>query len=328
MNILVTGGGGFVGGNFVRLVLEERRDWSVTVVDKLGGLSISPVLEGLGDRYPGRFRLEKMDLVDEGLGELFDEGEFRYVLHFAAKNPSGAEMGSPVEFAETNIERTVRLLEEVRRASRGGGEIRFVHLSSYEVYGTIREKPFVETDPLDPTTPYAASKAGADLFSFAYHTTFGLDVVSTRTTNIYGPFQSPDKLIPMIIRRAVDGEKITVFGDGSVRRDWIYVDDHNRGVLKALEEGRPGGIYHIGASCEKSQTEVVEEVLKNVAQRTGKRPGELKGLVVYDKGRLTEDRRRTLDAGKMERELSFRGKCSFEEGISKTVEHFVEEYMR
>lgn len=327
MNVLVTGGGGFVGGNFVRLALEERGDWNITVVDKLGGRDQCPVIGGLGERYRGRFRLEKMDLVDEGLGKLFDEGDFRYVLHFAAKNPSGKDIGSPYDFAEINVERTARLLEEVKRAAKER-DVRFVHLSSYEVYGTMKERPFVESDPLDPTTPYAASKAAADLFSFAYHTTFGLDVVSTRTTNIFGPFQSPDKLIPMIIRRALDGEEITVFGDGSIRRDWIYVDDHNRGVMKVLENGKPGGIYHIGAKCEKNQTQVIGEVLKKVAEKTGIRHDDLMKLIVYDKGRPTEDKRRTLDTGKIENELSFRGKYSFEEGISRTVNHFVTEEIK
>jgi len=323
-NLLVTGGGGFVGGNFVRLALEERKDWRITVVDKLGGKDLCPVLDGLEDRYPGRFRLEKMDLVDQGLGRLFDEGDFRYVLHFAAKNPSGKDIGSPRDFAEINVERTVRLLEEVKRSAKMR-DVRFVHLSSYEVYGTMKEKPFVESDPLDPTTPYAASKAGADLFSFSYGRTFGLDIVSTRTTNIYGPFQSRDKLIPMVVRKALGREEIPVFGDGSIRRDWIFVDDHNLGVMKALETGKPGGVYHIGAMCEKSQSEVIGEVLKNVAERTGISPDELMKLVVYGQGRPSEDLRRTLDAGKAEKELSFRSNYSFEDGISITVGHFIAE---
>lgn len=327
MNVLVTGGGGFVGGNFVRLALKERKDWRITVVDKLGGRDLCPVLDGLTDRYTGRFKLEKMDLVDESLGRLFDDGKFRYVLHFAAKNPSGKDIGSPYDFAEINVERTVRLLEEVKRSARTR-EVRFVHLSSYEVYGTMRERPFVESDPLDPTTPYAASKAAADMFSLAYHATFGLDVVSTRTTNIYGPFQSPDKLIPMVVRKALDREEITVFGDGSIRRDWIFVDDHNLGVMKVLESGKSGEIYHIGAKCEKSQAEVIGEVLKNVAELSGSSPDELMKLVAYGQGRPTEDPRRTLDAGKAERDLSFRNHFSFEEGISRTVGHFVAEEIK
>ena len=327
LDVLVTGGGGFVGGNFVRLALEERKDWRITVVDSLGGRDLCPVLDGMGEMHPGRFRLEKMDLVDEGLGRLFDEGEFRFVLHFAAKNPSGKDIGSPYDFAEINVERTVRLLEEVKRSARRR-DVRFVHLSSYEVYGTMKDRPFAECDPLDPTTPYAASKAGADLFAFAYGKTFGLDIVSTRTTNIYGPFQSRDKLIPMVIRKALDRQEITVFGDGSIRRDWIYVDDHNHGVMKALENGKPGGIYHIGANCERSQVQVIDEVLKNLAERTGSRPDELRRLVACSQGRPTEDPRRTLDAGKAQRELSFRCRYSFEEGISGAVGHFIAEEMQ
>jgi len=316
--VLVTGGGGFVGGNFVRLALKKRPEWKVTVVDRLGGRDSSPVLRGLADKYGDRFRLEKMDLVDEGLPRLFDEEKFRYVLHFAAKNPSGKEIGSPPEFAEINVERTVRLLEEVKRISAARA-VRFVHLSSYEVYGTMEGEPFSETAPLDPTTPYAASKAAADLFSFAYHRTFGLDVVSTRTTNIYGPFQSADKLIPMLVAKASRGETIEIFGDGTISRDWIYVDDHNLGVMKALEEGRSGDVYHIGARCERSQTELIREVLENVARNLGCGAGDLMKLVRFGQGRPTEDERRALDPGKIERELSFAKMFTFEEGISRTV---------
>ena len=321
-SILVTGGGGFVGGNFVRLALKEKPDFKITVVDKLGGREISPPLAGLKESYPERFFLERIDLNDKRLSELFENEKFDYVLHFAAKNPSGKDMGNPYEFAETNIERTAILLEEVRKAAKKHA-IRFVHLSSYEVYGTMVDKPFTEDSPLMPTTPYAASKAGADLLSLAYHKTFGIDVISTRTTNIYGPFQSEDKFIPMVITKALKNEEIVVFGDGNIVRDWIYVDDHNRGVLKALEEGRSGEVYHIGANNPKSQIDVISEVLINAAHFLKKDLKEIQGLVKYEKGREAEDQKRTLNSEKITKELSFRSMISFEEGVKRTVEFFL-----
>jgi dTDP-glucose 4,6-dehydratase len=321
--VLVTGGGGFVGGNFVRLALNERSDWRVTVLDKMGGGSTTPVLNDIAPVFKNRLRVEKLDLLErESINRLFAEESFRYVLHFAAKNPSGKDVGDPYDFAEVNVERTVMLLEEVRKAYEKN-PVRFVHLSSYEVYGSSRDGSFEEADPLAPTTPYAASKASADLFSSAYFKTFGIETVSTRTVNIYGPYQSEDKLIPMVIKRAVAGEKIPIYGNGSAKRDWIFVDDHNYGVLNVLENGKAGDIYHIGANCEKSHAEVIEEVLKNVARFSKKDARELKVLLEFEQGRTNEDPRRTLHTSKIEKELSYRSRFSFEDGISRTVAFYL-----
>ena len=321
-SILVTGGGGFVGGNFVRLALKEKPDFKITVVDKLGGREISPPLAGLKESFPESFFLERIDLNDKRLSELFENEKFDYVLHFAAKNPSGKDMGNPYEFAETNIERTAILLEEVRKAAKKHA-IRFVHLSSYEVYGTVIDKPFTEDSPLMPTTPYAASKAGADLLSLAYHKTFGIDVISTRTTNIYGPFQSEDKFIPMVITKALKNEEIVVFGDGNIVRDWIYVDDHNRGVLKALEEGRSGEVYHIGAKCLKSQKEVLNKIFKSLISIAKIDLEKMEKLVKFNSGRKAEDQVRSLETFKLNKEIGFEIETTFEEGIRKTAMHFV-----
>lgn len=321
-SLLVTGGGGFVGGNFVRLVLQEKLEWRICVVDRIVGQKITPSLEGLIERYNQRLRLEKIDLNDEKLGRLFEEEGFDYVLHFAAKNPSGKEMGDPCEFAEVNIERSVRLLEEVRKASYTK-KIRFVHLSSYEVYGTMEERGFSEESSLKPTTPYAASKAGADLFSFAYNKTFGMDVISTRTTNIYGPYQSYDKFIPMIIEKVLQNKEIKIFGDGTIVRDWIYVDDHNRAVLSLLESGKGGEVYHIGANNPRSQNEVITEVLRNLSTYLNKNLKDLEKLVKYEKGRIAEDKIRTLKTDKIKKEISFVPQVSFEEGIKRTVEFYL-----
>lgn len=323
INVLVTGGGGFVGGNFVRLALSEKLNFKIIVIDNLRGREISKPLKELKEQFPEKFFFERVDLNDKRVSELFNHYQFDCVLHFAAKNPSGKEMGNPLDFAEINVERTVKLLEEVRRISKNK-KIRFIHLSSYEVYGTMGEESFTEESPLMPTTPYAASKASADLFTFAYYKTFGLDVISTRTTNIYGPYQSEDKFIPMIIKKALDNEEIRVFGDGEIVRDWIYVDDHNRAVLELLEKGRSGEVYHIGANNPKSQKEVIKEVLKNLSSILQKDLRELECLVKYEKGREAEDKKRKLEVLKIEREISFKPTLSFEDGIRKTVEFFCE----
>jgi dTDP-glucose 4,6-dehydratase len=323
VSVLVTGGGGFVGGNFVRLILKERPDWRITVLDKMGGKAATTVLKNIAPAFRDRLRIEKLDLLETAaIRKLFNEERFRYVLHFAAKNPSGKDIGDPFAFAEVNVERTVMLLEEVRRANETD-PVRFIYLSSYEVYGSSRGSSFKESDPLEPTSPYAASKASADLFASAYFRTFGMDAISTRTVNIYGPYQSEDKLIPIVISKALKREDILVFGDGSIVRDWIYVDDHNYGVLKVLENGKTGEVYHIGAGCEKSQLELIREVLRNVAEILKVDYSALENLVSFEKGRAGEDARRALDASKIERELSFAPRFSFKDGIFQTVSFFL-----
>lgn len=323
-NFLITGGGGFVGGNFTKLLLNTFEDVRITVVDRMGGREISEPLKGLKEKYHSRLEIEKIDLNDERLKEIFSKGDFDFVMHFAAKNPMGRESGEPIEFAETNVERTVILLEEVKKLSLKK-RVRFFNLSTYEVYGNMKEEPFSEEDPLNPTSIYAASKASKELFILAYHRTYNLDVVLTRSVNIYGPFQQLYKFIPMVISKALKGEKIKIFGDGSIIRDWIYIDDHNRAVLKLLEKGRSGEIYNIGANSLKSQIEVVETILNIIAHKTKKDYDELKKLVVFEKGRDNEDKIRILKTEKIEKEVGFKCEITFEEGLKKTVEWFLEE---
>lgn len=325
ISILVTGGAGFVGGNFVRLALKEESDWKITVIDRFGGRETAPVLDGLREKYKDRFNLIKMDLNDKRLRAIFDEGLFDFVLHFAAKNPTGKEIGEPFNFAEINVGRSGLLLEEVRRL-KSEKNIRFIHLSSYEVYGTMEKTPFTEKSPLRPTTPYAASKASTDLLCLAYHKTFGIDVILTRTTNIYGPYQSEDKLIPMIVQKSLKNEEIQIFGNGQIVRDWIFVDDHNRGVLKVLKFGKSGEIYNIGARCPKSQKEIVEEVLKNVAKFKKVKVENLRKLVKFGIKRIAEDEARMLDSSKIREELGFTPEVTFEDGIKESVLFFIKKF--
>lgn len=322
--VLVTGGGGFVGGNFVRTVLKERPDWNVTVFDYLGGRDEVPVLKGLEEKYPGRFRFARGRITDAALLDaLFAEGGFDTVVHFAAKNPSGQDISDPLSFVEVNVLGTAILLEAARKAWDGRGG-KFLHLGSYEVYGSDAVGVFTELSPLNPSTPYAATKAAADELTLAYRRTFGLHTLVTRTTNIYGPYQSPDKLIPAMIALAKDGKAMPVYGSGGNLRDWIHVDDHNRGVLMVLERGRAGEVYHLGARCERTNLEVARTVGRQVFESIGRNPGSAEDLIRLVEDREGHDRRRALDPSKAERELGFEAAIAFEAGLQSTVRWFLE----
>jgi dTDP-glucose 4,6-dehydratase len=313
-----------VGGNFVRLVLKERPDWHVTVFDHLGGRDNVPVLEGLSRTYPGRYRLVRGRITDVGLLDgLFAEGAFDTVVHFAAKNPSGQQVPEPFSFVEVNVLGTAVLLEAARKAWEGRSG-KFLHLGSYEVYGSDAVGLFTELSPLDPSTPYAATKAAADEITLAYHSTFGLHTLVTRTTNIYGPYQSGDKLIPAMIALARDSQEMPVYGSGRNLRDWIHVDDHNRGVLMVLERGRAGEVYHLGGRCERTNLDVVKAVGRNVYEYLGKDPGSAQDLIRLVEDREAHDARRALDPSKAERELGFEALIPFETGLRDTVRWFLD----
>lgn len=315
---LVTGGGGFVGGNFVRLLLTEHPDCGVTVFDSLGGRETAPVIEGLQKLYGDRFEVVRGRVTSESdLESLFSGNRFDFVVHFAAKNPSGASISNPASFVETNVVGTAMLLEAARK-SWSDGRGTFLHLSSYEVYGSSTTGVFTEDSPLNPSTPYAASKASADQLTLAYHRTFGMRTLVTRTTNIYGPWQSGDKLIPSIIEAVRTGGAIPVYGDGANRRDWIHVDDHNRGVFRVLEEGEAGMVYHLGAHCELSNIELVRKVARLTAGKLGKSAENTEGLITFVKDREGHDSRRSLDTARAGK-LGFEASIDMDEGLEKTV---------
>jgi dTDP-glucose 4,6-dehydratase len=322
--VLVTGGGGFVGGNFVRMALGARPDWQITVFDHLGGRREVPVLAGLAEKHPGRFRLVRGAVTDaSALDALFAQGRFDTVAHFAAKNPSGQQAADPLAFVEVNVLGTASLLEAARRAWSGSSG-KFLHLGSYEVYGSGASGVFTESSPLNPSTPYAASKAAADELLLAYHRTYGLHTLITRTTNIYGPHQTKDKLIPAMVELARNGREMPVYGSGHNLRDWIHVQDHNRGVLMVLERGRPGEVYHLGARCERTIFEVARAVGRAVFEVIGRDPEAAEGLIRRVEDREAHDARRALDPAKAERELGFSAEIPFEKGLADTVRWFLE----
>jgi dTDP-glucose 4,6-dehydratase len=323
--LLVTGGGGFVGGGFVRLLLAEKPSWALTVFDSLSGGPGARFLQSLEAEHPGRVRFVRGRVTDaRDVEALFGSGGFDAVVHFAARNPSGLEVDSPLSFAEVNVLGTAVVLEAARRAWSGAGGT-FLHLSSYEVYGSGAAGLFTEESPLNPSTPYAASKASADVLTLAYHSTFGLRTLVTRTTNIYGPRQSPDKLIPSVAERVRRGEPVTIYGTGGQSRDWIHVDDHNRGVLRVLEEGRPGAVYHLGARCERTNLEVIRLAARSAAECLGRDPDEAEARLAFVEDRFAHDVRRALDPSRAEGELGFRAAVPFEEGVRETVRRQIQE---
>jgi dTDP-glucose 4,6-dehydratase len=312
VNVLVTGGCGFIGSNLVRLLLAERPGWRVVNLDKLTYAGNAENLVDLeGDP---RYRFVRGDVANgELVGELFRAERVEAVVHLAAESHVDRSILAPAVFIETNVRGTQVLLE----AARECGVRRFVHVSTDEVYGSLGPTGlFTEDSPLAPSSPYSASKAASDLLALSYARTFGLPVVVTRCSNNYGPYQFPEKLIPLMIANALRDLPLPVYGDGMNVRDWIHVDDHCRGLLLALERGADGEVYNLGASSERPNLDIVREVLRLL--------GKPESLVRFVKDRPGHDRRYAIDARKAQGELGWAPHRRFEEGLAGTVRWYVE----
>jgi dTDP-glucose 4,6-dehydratase len=312
VNVLVTGGCGFIGSNLVRLLLAERPGWRVVNLDKLTYAGNAENLVDLeGDP---RYRFVRGDVANgELVGELFRAERVEAVVHLAAESHVDRSILAPAVFIETNVRGTQVLLE----AARERGVRRFVHVSTDEVYGSLGPTGlFTEDSPLAPSSPYSASKAASDLLALSYARTFGLPVVVTRCSNNYGPYQFPEKLIPLMIANALRDLPLPVYGDGMNVRDWIHVDDHCRGLLLALERGADGEVYNLGASSERPNLDIVREVLRLL--------GKPESLVRFVKDRPGHDRRYAIDARKAQGELGWAPHRRFEEGLAGTVRWYVE----
>ena len=310
MKLLVTGGAGFIGSAFVRYILSESTATSVVTLDKLtyaGNLeSLASVLE---DR---RHRFVHGDICDRAaVASILQEGDIDAIVHFAAESHVDRSILSPDDFVETNIRGTATLLDAARQAKTA----RFVLVSTDEVYGDI-EAPLEadETFSLKPSSPYAASKAAADLLALSYFRTFRLPVLITRASNNYGPYQFPEKLIPLMISNALEGAPLPVYGDGLQIRDWLYVDDHCRGIHAVLQRGREGEVYNIGGNCALPNREVITRVLQIV--------GAPETLMQTVTDRPGHDRRYALASEKLARETGFVPQMSFELGLPATVQWY------
>ena len=322
MRVLVTGGAGFIGSALVRHLVAGRGE-EVCTVDKLTYAGNPANLASLEGRANHRF--EALDICDAAsMRSLVADFAPDALMHLAAESHVDRSIEGPADFVQTNIVGTYTLLEAVRefRAS-GGGECRFIHVSTDEVYGSLgAEGLFTEESPYRPNSPYSASKAAADHLARAWCSTFDLPVTVTNCSNNYGPYQFPEKLIPVVILRALAGQPVPVYGDGLQVRDWLHVEDHVRGLAAVLDGGRAGRTYNIGGNCEKTNLDVVRTVLRAVASTRGDSADSLLGLIEFVADRPGHDRRYALDATRIAGELGWKPRIGFESGIADTVEWY------
>ena len=309
MKVLVTGGAGFIGSNFVRFLLNARREIEIVNFDKLTYAGNPESLIDVAN--DSRYRFIRGDIADSGaVGELFRQG-FDAVIHFAAETHVDRSIEDASPFLKTNIFGTQCLLE----AARPFPKLRFIHISTDEVYGSAPAgAAFTEETPLDPRSPYAASKASAEHFVTAYANTYGISSVILRCTNNFGPFQFPEKLIPLMIANAGEDKPLPVYGDGLQERDWLFVEDYCRAIALALEKAKPGSVYNVSSGVSQPNLKIVRTILQLL--------GKPDSLIQYVQDRPGHDRRYALDSSKIQRELGWSPLVGFEDGIRKTIEWY------
>jgi dTDP-glucose 4,6-dehydratase len=311
-NILVTGGAGFIGSNFIRMVLTEHPDCFVVNLDKL---TYAGNLENLAEfHHHDRYQFVHGDICDSPLAAKFilDQCRIDAIVNFAAESHVDRSITGPKIFIETNVAGTLNLLE----AARDKKVDRFLQVSTDEVYGSLgSEGKFTEQTPLSPNSPYSASKAAADHLVRAFGHTWGLKYNITRCSNNYGPYQFPEKLIPLMIHNALHDKELPVYGDGLQVRDWLYVYDHCTAIWRVLEQAPPGETYNIGGCNEKANLDIVNLILGRVGKPTT--------LIRHVKDRPGHDRRYAIDAGKIMRQLGWKPSVTFEQGIAQTIDWYL-----
>ena len=314
MRILVTGGCGFIGSNFIRYILQHYKPTYITNVDALTYAGNLANLEGVVEEHGERYEFFQADIANSDQMEtLLHEEQFYAIVNFAAESHVDRSINSPQNFIHTNVVGTSVLLQ----AARKFGVQRFIQVSTDEVYGSLGETGrFTEQSPLRPSSPYSASKAGADLLALAFHHTFGQDVIVTRCSNNYGPYQFPEKLIPLMIIKALHDQPLPVYGDGLNVRDWIHVEDHCAALVAALFKGKPGRGYNLGGESELPNLAVVKLIL----QRLGKP----ESLISFVTDRLGHDRRYAIDSSFAKRELDWHPLHDVREGIATTIEWYLQ----
>ena len=333
-NILVTGGAGFIGANFVPYFIENNSDFHLVNLDLLtyaGNLDNVKEVEN----HP-RYTFVQGDICDRNfVEELFQKFQFHDVIHFAAESHVDNSISGPEAFIKTNVLGTFNLLDTARKIwmsapnqyNAGFESSRFHHVSTDEVYGTLGETGlFEETTPYAPNSPYSASKAGSDMIVRSYFHTYGMNVVTTNCSNNYGPKQHDEKLIPTIIRKAIKGENIPIYGDGKNVRDWLYVLDHCKGIDLAFKKGKAGETYNIGGRNERNNLYIVDKVCSILDEMKPKASGSYKEQITFVKDRPGHDLRYAIDATKIETELGWKADENFETGIVKTVRWYLEKF--
>ncbi|GAB5534150.1 MAG: dTDP-glucose 4,6-dehydratase [Rubricoccaceae bacterium] len=329
MRILVTGGAGFIGSALVRhLVLDLGH--SVVTVDKLTYAGNLESLEAVED--DARHAFERVDVCDaDALAEVFARHQPDAVTHLAAESHVDRSIDGPAAFLKTNVVGTYAVLETARAyrdtlSPEAAEAFRVLHVSTDEVYGSLGDTgQFTETTPYDPSSPYSASKAASDHFARAWHRTYGLPVIVTNCSNNYGPFQYPEKLIPVVIAKALRGEPIPVYGTGDNVRDWLYVDDHVRALALVLRTGEPGETYNVGGNAERTNLELVRALCALLDAQVGEAPsGSYADQITFVADRPGHDHRYAIDATKIETELGWVREETFESGLRKTVAWYLE----
>lgn len=312
--ILVTGGCGFIGSNFIRYALQHH-DGDVVNLDKLTYAGNPANLEDVAHDPWYHFELGNV-ACDGDVDRVFRHYNPDVVVNFAAESHVDRSIVSAAPFVETNVKGTQTLLDAARRY----GVVRYVQVSTDEVYGSLGpdDKPFTEYSPVQPNSPYSASKAAADMFVRAYYETYGLPTVITRCSNNYGPYQFPEKLIPLAIMRLCDHKKVPVYGDGLQVRDWLHVDDHVRGIWMALHRGESGRVYNFGGGCEVTNVDLVKQLCRFLVKPANS--------IEYVKDRLGHDRRYAVDYTRARHELGWTPEVAFYAGLEETVRWYLDNY--
>jgi dTDP-glucose 4,6-dehydratase len=316
--ILLTGCAGFIGSNFVKTIAAQNKDYEFDIVDALTYAGRKETIQNDLD-INNHINFYHMDIRDQkSIDDLFLDRQYEGVIHFAAESHVDNSIKNPNIFVETNVIGTLNLLNSSVKVFKENNQFKFLHVSTDEVYGQLTEDDpaFTEKHQICPSSPYSASKASSDLLVLAYHETFGLPVVMTRCSNNYGPYQFPEKLIPLMISNAREDIKLPVYGDGKNIRDWIYVDDHNDGVWAVYTKGKVGEVYNLGGDSEKRNIEVVKTIIAQLNKS--------EDLITYVTDRPGHDWRYAMDFSKIQNELGWSPKVKFDEGIKKTINWYME----
>jgi len=324
MNILVTGGAGFIGSNFLNLLVPRHQEYHFINLDKLTYAANLVNLRGI-EEYPN-YTFVQADVADyKQIEEVFKNHAPDIVIHFAAESHVDRSILGPAEFINTNIIGTFNLLEVCRKYWTNFDNKLFHHVSTDEVYGSLGETGlFTEETSYDPSSPYSASKASSDHLVRAYFRTYGLPVKITNCSNNYGPYQFPEKLIPVMILNALEGKPLPIYGKGENVRDWLYVTDHCEAIWTVIQKGKLGETYNIGGNNEWTNIDIVHKICEVLAEKLGKQPDEFKKLITYVKDRPGHDLRYAIDSTKIQKELNWYPKETFETGLDKTVRWYLD----
>ncbi len=330
-NIIITGGSGFIGSNFIKYIFSlQEFNGNIINLDKLTYAGNPNNLTDIDKKFGNnRYFFYKTDITDINTIEtVFEKHDIDCIIHFAAESHVDRSITGPAEFIYTNIIGTFNLLEIARKKWQGRDDVLFHHISTDEVYGTLPEDnadiKFLENTPYDPRSPYSASKASSDHLVMAYYHTYGMPVTISNCSNNYGPYQFPEKLIPLMINNMIEEKNLPVYGDGKNIRDWLYVQDHCSAIWEIINNGSRGETYNIGGENEWTNIELLYALCEIVAEETGKDKDYFKKLITYVKDRAGHDRRYAINCDKIKRELGWKQSVTFDEGLRETVRWYLD----